>query len=55
MLAKNVSVNDGLIQAKEASLYLQWNSGEEAHQKYGSKYSRGCLGGFKKRHAFCRG
>ena len=49
---RNVSVNDSLFQAKASSLYVQWNSGEEPHQKYGSKFRRGWLGGFKKRHAF---
>ncbi len=48
----NVSVKDFIIHAKAASLYVIWNNGEEAHQKYGTKFSHGWLGGFKKRQAF---
>ena len=49
---KNVSVTDRLIQAKALRLYQQWNNGATASSKYGSRFSRGWLSGFKTRHKF---
>ena len=46
----NVTVTDHLILAKGVRLCNEWYKRGTGHRRYGTKFSRGCLVGFKKCH-----